>query len=92
MIAWDHAEEPEYGFDWALEANSIFKDLITKGEHDKLINYKGLGREVNMAVPTTDHYLPLLYVLALKNEKDQVSFFNDKAVMGSLTMTSVKIG
>jgi 4,5-DOPA dioxygenase extradiol len=92
MIAWDHAEEPEYGFDWALTANSIFKDLITKGDHDKLINYTGLGSEVKMAVPTPDHYLPLLYVLALKNDKDQVSFFNDKAVMGSLTMTSVKIG
>jgi len=43
-------------------------------------------------VPTPDHYLPLLYTLALKNENEEISFFNDKAVMGSLTMTSLKIG
>jgi 4,5-DOPA dioxygenase extradiol len=43
-------------------------------------------------VPTPDHYLPLLYTLGLKGSKDSVSFFNDKAVAGSLTMTSVKFG
>jgi 4,5-DOPA dioxygenase extradiol len=92
MIAWDHSDDPEYGFDWAHKANSIFKDLIIKGNHDKLINYSALDREVQMAVPTPDHYLPLLYALALKKENDPVAFFNDKAVMGSLTMTSLKIG
>jgi 4,5-DOPA dioxygenase extradiol len=45
-----------------------------------------------LAVPTPDHFLPLLYALALKHEDEEVRFFNDKAVMGSLTMTSVKIG
>jgi len=44
-----------------------------------------------MAVPTPEHYLPLLYVLALKEENEEVSLFNDKPVAGSLTMTSVKI-
>jgi 4,5-DOPA dioxygenase extradiol len=51
-----------------------------------------LGREADMAIPTPEHYLPLLYSLGLKNEQEDVSFFNDKAVAGSLTMTSVKIG
>jgi 4,5-DOPA dioxygenase extradiol len=45
-----------------------------------------------LAIPTPDHYYPLLYTLGLQNGKDEISFFNDKAVGGSLTMTSVKIG
>jgi len=92
MIAWDHADDPEYGFDWALRSNELFKDLILKNNHKDLINYTGLGKDVQMAVPTPDHYLPLLYSLALMNENEPVSFFNDKTVMGSLSMTSLQIG
>jgi len=92
MIAWDHASEPEYGFDWALRANDILKAMILENNHKDLINYSGLGREVQLAVPTPDHYLPLLYSLALQEENESVSFFNDKTVMGSLSMTSIRIG
>jgi len=92
MVAWDKMNKPEYGFDWAIQANDTFKRLILSGNHKDLINYAALGREVQLAVPTPDHYLPLLYALALKEENEAVSFFNDKAVMGSLTMTSVRIG
>ena len=91
-VAWDKPDDEEYGFDWALEANDTFKNLIQSNHHKELINYNLLGKAVQMAVPTPDHYLPLLYALALKNESETVSFFNDKAVMGSLTMTSLKIG
>ncbi len=79
------------GYDWALEANSTFKKLIAGNEHQQLINYQNLGSAVGLAVPSPEHYLPLLYVLALKKEGEKVSFFNDKAMMGSLTMTSVKV-
>jgi len=92
MVAWDKMNEPEYGFDWAIQANDKFKQLIKSGNHKELINYASLGREVQLAIPTPDHYLPLLYTLALKDKNEPVSFFNDKPVMGSLTMTSVKIG
>ncbi len=92
MVAWDKMNEPEYGFDWAIHANDKFKQLIQSGNHKELINYSALGREVQLAVPTPDHYLPLLHALALKEEEEAISFFNDKPVMGSLTMTSVKIG
>jgi len=91
-VAWDKPDYEEYGFDWVLEANEILKKLIVADDHKKLIDYDLLGREVQMAVPTPDHYLPLLYALALKNGNEELSFFNDKAVMGSLTMTSLKIG
>jgi 4,5-DOPA dioxygenase extradiol len=92
MVAWDKMDEPEYGFDWALKANEIFKRLINDNHHKELINYSSLGSEVRLAIPTPEHYLPLLYTLGLKGDNDTVSFFNDQAVMGSLTMTSVKIG
>jgi len=91
-VAWDKANLPDYGFAWALQANDTFKKLILADNHKELINYSKLGSEVQLAVPTPDHFLPLLYALALKEEDDQILIFNDKAVMGSLTMTSVKIG
>lgn len=92
MVAWDKMNEPGYGYDWALQMNDKFKNLITTGEHKSLINYESLGKEALLAIPTPEHYLPLLYTLGVKGAKDNISFFNDKAVAGSLTMTSVKIG
>jgi 4,5-DOPA dioxygenase extradiol len=92
MVAWDKMDEPGYGFDWALKMNDTFKHLIENENHESLINYQTLGKEGRLAIPTPEHYLPLLYSLALKGNKDDISFFNDRAVAGSLTMTSVKIG
>jgi 4,5-DOPA dioxygenase extradiol len=92
MVAWGKMNEPEYGFDWAIQANDKFKQLIQNENHKDLINYMALGREVQLAVPTPDHFLPLLYILSLTGKNEQISFFNDKPVMGSLTMTSLKIG
>ena len=68
------------------------KQLIIDGDYKPLINYESLGTESRLAIPTPEHYLPLLYSLGLKGSKDKVSFFNDKAIAGSLTMTSVLIG
>lgn len=92
MVAWDKMNEPGYGYDWALKMNDTFKHLISDGDFKPLINYESLGIEAKLAIPTPEHYLPLMYTLGLKGSKDLVTFFNDKAVAGSLTMTSVKIG
>lgn len=92
MVAWDKLNETAYGYDWALQMNSTFKELIGNGHHDKLIDFEKLGKEALLSIPTPEHYWPLLYTLGLKGSKDNVSFFNDKAVGGSLTMTSVKLG
>jgi 4,5-DOPA dioxygenase extradiol len=90
MVAWDKINEPNYGFDWAHQINAKFKDLISSGSHDHLIRYELLGKEASLAIPTPEHYWPLLYTLGLTRGKEPVSFFNDKAVGGSLTMTSVR--
>lgn len=92
MVAWDKMSEPEFGFDWAKEMNTIFKDKIANRDHQALIEYPKLSTAAQLAVPTPDHYYPLLYAAAVSHANDEVSFFNDKAVGGSLTMTSVKWG
>jgi len=91
MVAWDKLNDAEYGYDWAIQMNNTFKQLINDGDFDPLINYENLGSAAKLAIPTPEHYLPLMYTLGLKSKKDEVSFFNDKAVAGSLTMTSVKL-
>lgn len=92
MVAWERMNDPEYGFDWALEANEIIKRLILSDDHRSLTDYKSLGSSLGLAVPTPEHFIPLLYILALKEPGEEITFFNDKAVMGSLTMTSIKVG
>lgn len=90
MVSWEMINGG--GYDWANEMNDKFKSLILNGEHHALINYQTLGKEAMLAIPTPEHYLPLMYSLGLQSKDDAVSFFNDKAVGGSLTMTSVKLG
>jgi 4,5-DOPA dioxygenase extradiol len=92
MISWEKMQEANYGFDWAIEMNTIFKEKISKSDFQSLINYEKLGPAAKLAIPTPDHYYPLLYAMALQDDKDEISFFNDKMVGGSLNMTSVKWG
>lgn len=92
MIAWDKLNADEYGFDWALEASTKMKAFISARDHQSLINFKSQGKAFDLAIPTPEHYLPLLYTLALQEPNETLSFFNDKAIAGSLTMTSLRIG
>jgi 4,5-DOPA dioxygenase extradiol len=81
-----------FGFDWAIEANELFKKLINEGDHAPLIAYQALGNAVQLAVPTPEHYLPMLYAIALRQAHEPLVYFNDKPLAGSLTMTSLLIG
>jgi 4,5-DOPA dioxygenase extradiol len=80
-----------FGLDWAIEANDLFKRLINEDRHEELVNYQSLGQAVQLAVPTPEHYLPMLYAIALKQEEESITYFNDRPVAGSLTMTSLII-
>src|SRR5690606_16540108 len=77
MVDWRKLNEPDYGFDWAIEMNVIFKDKITNGDHKVLIDYENLNKAAKLAIPTPDHYYPLLYNLSLQDKNDDISFFND---------------
>ena len=63
--------------------------IVSSGNHQALIDYSKKGKVAQLAIPTNEHYLPLLYTLALQDKKDQLSFFNEKTVMGSVSMRSV---
>lgn len=90
-VAWNQLNET-FGFDWAIEADEKMKQFILDNNHQALIEYEKQGKPFELAIPTPEHYLPLLYALAVKEKKDDLFLFNDKPVAGSLTMTSVLIG
>jgi 4,5-DOPA dioxygenase extradiol len=91
LVAWNKLNESGFAFDWAAEARSTINSYLIEGNFSPLVDYKKLGKSIQLAIPSPDHFLPLLYCLGGKNQKDSLSLFNDKAVGGSLTMTSVKI-
>lgn len=90
MVAWDKLNGKPFAYDWAAEANEKMKSFILEGNFQTLIDYNKQGRAFELAIPTPEHYLPLLYTLALKDKDDAVTLFNDQPVGGSLSMTSVK--
>ncbi len=92
LVDWQNFHTPDFAYDWAREAQHKLNRFILDGNYSSLINYKSLGTDIEKAIPTPEHYLPLLYTLAMRNRNEEISLFNDKAVAGSLTMTSVKIG
>lgn len=91
MIDWQMMKENK-GYDWAEELNNQFIQLIENKQHSKLYNLQELGEAGKLAIPTPDHYYPLMYSLGLQDAKDDVEIFNNHLVGGSLSMTSVKIG
>ena len=91
LVNWEKMDESGFGYDWAIEANENMKKYILSNDHESLIDYQSQGKVFNLAVPTPEHFLPLLYALSLKEENETIEIFNDKPVMGSLTMTSLKI-
>lgn len=91
MVAWDKLNTDAYGYDWAIEANEKMKKYILTDDHQPLINFKSQGKAFDLAIPSPEHYLPLIYSLALKEKNEKITIFNDKPVAGSLTMTSLKI-
>lgn len=91
MVAWNRLNDT-FGFDWALEASEKIKKFILSGDYDQLINYQAHGRAFDLAVPTPEHYLPLLYIIALQDRNEKIAFFNDKIVGGSISMTCIRVG
>ncbi|MGE8379801.1 MAG: dioxygenase, partial [Sphingobacterium sp.] len=92
MVAWDKLNTTGYAYEWASIANDKMKKFIQDGNHQALIDFRQQGKEFDLAIPTPEHYLPLIYTLALQERNEDLFLFNDNSVAGSLTMTSLKIG
>ncbi len=80
------------GYDWAVRFDADVKARILAADHAPLVEYAGLGEHARLAVPTPEHYLPLLYALAQQAEGEPASVFNDRCTLGSISMTCVVVG
>ena len=88
--AWGrHLPDP---YDWAVRFESTAKRMILAGEHRPLIAYETLGRDAALSIPTPDHYLPLLYVIAARQDGETISFPVEGVDGGSISMLAVQVG
>ena len=92
MIDWKNINTVGAGWDWAVEAREKTNNWLLDGNFQNLIDYQRQGVALQTAVPSPDHYLPLIYSLGLKEKSENLSLFNDELIGGSLSMTSVRIG
>jgi 4,5-DOPA dioxygenase extradiol len=91
MIDFANAHKDDYGYDWAVEARSTINNYLLDGNYQPLIDYHKQSKAFQLAIPTPDHYLPLIYSLGLQKKGETINLFNDKLLAGSLSMTSLKI-
>ena len=88
--AWGkHMPEP---YDWAIRFETHARELMVSGNFEPLIDYESLGRDALLAIPTPDHYLPLLYVLGAGREEDEITFPVQGVDGGSVSMLAVRVG
>ena len=80
------------GYEWAARFDALVRARIEAGDHGALAAYPDLGPDARLAVPTPEHYLPLLYTLGVSESGEHVSIFNAATVLGSISMTSVVVG
>ena len=83
--------DKEDGFDWAVEFDSKIKENLEGRDHKAIINYQNYGSAAKLSVPTNEHYLPMLYAIALQRKHENITFFNDKNIAGSISMRSMII-
>lgn len=88
--AWGQREVEPLG--WALRFEARARELMLAADHEPLVNYESLGRDAMLSAPTPDHYLPLLYILALQRDDESVTFPVEGFDGGSISMTTVRVG
>jgi 4,5-DOPA dioxygenase extradiol len=91
LADFPNINKDNYGYDWAIEAKEKINGYLVNGNYQPLLDYEKQSKALKLAIPTPDHYLPLIYTLGLQQKAETISLFNDKLVAGSLSMTSLKI-
>jgi 4,5-DOPA dioxygenase extradiol len=88
--AWGrHMPDP---YDWAVRFEQEAKEMMVAGDFRPLIDYENFGPEARLSIPTPDHFLPLLYVIASRQEREVISFPIEGVDGGSISMLSVQVG
>lgn len=87
MVRWQ-----DDALDWALDADIRMARLIEAGDHQALVDYPAIGEHARQAIPTSEHFLPLLYILGLRDPGDRLTFFCDSVTLGSISMRSLALG
>jgi len=83
--------KPNYGFDWAIETHAKVNGFLNDENYQPLIDYAKQGKAFQLAIPTAEHYLPMIYTLGLQVKSDKMLLFNDELMAGSLSMTSIRL-
>jgi len=91
LVDFRNMHKDNYGFDWAIEARDLVNKQIMERNFESLINLNFENKALRLAIPTPDHYLPLIYTLGMYRKNESIKLFNDKMVAGSLSMTSLLI-
>ncbi len=92
LVDFPNFNKDNYGYDWAIEARETINGFLLSGNYQPLIQYEKQSKALQLAIPTPEHYLPLIYTLGLHQSSESLTLFNDKLLAGSLSMTSVIIG
>jgi 4,5-DOPA dioxygenase extradiol len=91
-VDFSRINEVGYGYDWAKESQAFVNEKIESRDFAALMSLEKAPKALQMAVPSTDHYIPLIYALGLAQPTEAIQFFNDELLAGSLSMTSLRIG
>jgi 4,5-DOPA dioxygenase extradiol len=92
MVDFANINKVDYGYDWAIEAHETINNYLLETNYKPLLSYEKQSKAIQLAIPTPDHFLPLIYTLGLQQPSESLSLFNNHLLAGSLNMTSVKIG
>ena len=92
LHAYAWGQKPAEPFDWAVRFETKARKLLADADSKALVDYEKLGRDALLSIPTPDHYLPLLYVIAMRKKDEQISFPVEGIDGGSISMLTVQIG
>lgn len=77
------------GYDWAQRFNHAMRAALLQGDFGRIVDYQHYGQDAALAVPTPEHFLPLLYVLGSRQPDDQLEILSDGLELGSISMLSL---
>jgi 4,5-DOPA dioxygenase extradiol len=92
LTDWSRLNDYNFSYDWAREADSFVKGCITEKKWESLAQFGKFSDAMKKAVNSAEHFIPLLYILGAAHANETPQFFNEIAVGGALTMTSVRFG